>query len=175
MRQCEKHDVHFRFNALADAPMVLDEQPDIVVIATGGLPNLSFLDPGQELATTTWDILSNTVKPADSVLLYDDNGAHPGMTAAEFIAESGARLEFVTPERIVGPEVGGTNYPRYFRAFSAHNVAICLNLRLVAIRRDGNKLVAVFYDEYGRRTVEKRADQIVVEHGYCRSTISILS
>jgi 2,4-dienoyl-CoA reductase-like NADH-dependent reductase (Old Yellow Enzyme family) len=163
--QCEKHDVTFRYNNLADEAAVRDENPDVVIIATGGLPNLEFLDSGQDLATSTWDILSGTAKPAGSVLLYDDNGAHPGMTAAEFVASSGARLEFVTPERIVAPEVGGTNYPSYLRAFAEHNVAVSLNLRLTSIRRDGNQLVAVFFDEYGRRKVEKSAEQIVVEHG----------
>ena len=64
-----------------------------------GCPTPTFLDAGAELATTGWDILSGAVRPAASVLLYDDNGAHPGMTAAEFIAGTGAVLEVVTPER----------------------------------------------------------------------------
>jgi len=33
------------------------------------------------------------------------------------------------------------------------------------VRRDGNGLVGVFEQEYGGGLVEKRADQIVVEHG----------
>jgi N-methyl-L-proline demethylase len=165
MRECEKSHVSFRFNALADATMVHEEAPDIIIIATGGLPNVSFLDAGQDLATTSWDILSGAAKPAETVLLYDDNGAHPGMTAAEFIASQGAKLEFVTPERTIAPEVGGTNYPSYLRAFSLHQVDVTLNLRLRAIKRDGNQFVAIFLDEYGRRDIEKRAHQIVVEHG----------
>ena len=33
------------------------------------------------------------------------------------------------------------------------------------MRREGNRLVAAFLDEYGRRRVERAADQIVVDHG----------
>jgi 2,4-dienoyl-CoA reductase-like NADH-dependent reductase (Old Yellow Enzyme family) len=33
--------------------------------------------------------------------------AHPGLSAAEFVAESGAKLEIVTPERMLAPNVGG--------------------------------------------------------------------
>jgi NADPH-dependent 2,4-dienoyl-CoA reductase/sulfur reductase-like enzyme len=165
MAQCERHGVAMRFNTYAEAADVLAEAPDIVVVATGGLPNTSFLDAGEDLVTTSWDILSGAAKPAETVLLYDDNGAHPGLTAAEFIAGAGSRLELVTPERTLAPDVGGTSYPAYFRAFSEHEVAITLNLRLESVRRDGNRLVASFRDEYGRRTVEKRADQVVVEHG----------
>ncbi|HLI11573.1 MAG TPA: NADH:flavin oxidoreductase [Alphaproteobacteria bacterium] len=163
--ECTRDGVEMRFNTYAEAADVLEEQPDIVVIATGGLPYTSFLDEGEELATTTWDILSGAAKPAETVLLFDDNGAHPGMTAAEFIAGAGARLEIVTPERILAPEVGGTNYPAYFRALSRHNVAISLNLRLERIHRSGNRLVAVLFNEYDKSRQERQVDQVVVEHG----------
>jgi 2,4-dienoyl-CoA reductase-like NADH-dependent reductase (Old Yellow Enzyme family) len=163
--QCEKRGVEMRFNAYAEAEDVLAEAPDVVVVATGGLPNTGFLDAGEDLVTTTWDVLTGAAKPAESVLLYDDNGAHPGMTAAEFIARAGSRLEIVSPERTLAPDVGGTTYPAYFRAFSEHDVAIALNLRLETVTRDGNRLVATFFDEYGKRRIEKRAEQVVVEHG----------
>jgi NADPH-dependent 2,4-dienoyl-CoA reductase/sulfur reductase-like enzyme len=165
MAECQRDGVEMRFNAYAEAADVLGEAPDIVVVATGGTPNTSFLDEGEELATTTWDILSGAAKPAESVLLFDDNGAHPGMTAAEFIAESGAKLEIATPERILAPEVGGTNYPAYFRALAEHGVQISLNLRLEGIRRDGNRLVASLFNEYDKSRHERRVDQVVVEHG----------
>jgi N-methyl-L-proline demethylase len=165
VQDCERQGVDLRFNTYAEADDVRDLDPDVVFVATGGLPNTSFLDTGEDLVTTSWDILSGAAKPAETVVLYDDNGAHPGMTTAEFIAETGARLEVVTPERTLAPDVGGTNYPAYFRAFSQHGVTTTLNLRLEAVRREGNGLVASFLDEYGKRRIDKRADQIVVEHG----------
>jgi len=165
MAECRRDGVEMRFNRYAEAADVLAERPDIVVVATGGLPNTEFLDEGAELATTSWDILSGAAKPAESVLLFDDNGAHPGMSAAELIAEAGARLEIATPERILAPEVGGTNYPAYFKAFAEHEVAITLNHRLERIRREGNRLVAVFLNEYDKSRRERRVDQVVVEHG----------
>jgi 2,4-dienoyl-CoA reductase-like NADH-dependent reductase (Old Yellow Enzyme family) len=165
VRQCEKLGVAMRFGIYAEAADVLTEEPDIVVVATGGLPNTSFLHSGEDLVTTTWDILTGAARPAESVILYDDHGAHPGMTAGEFIAEAGSRLEIVTPERALAPDIGATSYPPYFEVFSRHGVAVTLNIRLETVRRDGNRLVASFFDEYGRRHVEKQADQIVVEHG----------
>lgn len=165
LAECARDGVALRLNAYAEAADVLAERPDIVVIATGGVPNTAFLDAGAELATTSWDILSGAVKPAEQVLLYDDNGAHPGMTAAEFLVEAGAALEIATPERVLAPEVGGTNYPAYFRAFARAKVAISLNLRLERIRRDGNRLVATLFNEYDKSHHERRVDQVVVEHG----------
>ena len=165
LAECAKHDVAFRFNAYADESTILAEEPEIVVIATGGIPNTSFLDAGEELVTTSWDILSGNSKPAENALLYDDNGAHPGLTAAEFMVGAGSRLEIVTPERVLAPEVGGTNYPAYFKAISAADTKITLNLRLERVTREGNRLVAHLFNDYSRRPEERRTEQIVIEHG----------
>ena len=157
--------VDLRCNVFAEATDVLAEAPDVVVIATGGVPNTTFLTEGEALAVTSWDILSGQAAPAREVLLFDDNGAHPGASCAEFLARAGVRVEFVTPERTVLPEIGGTNYPAYLQAFGEHGVTITLNRRLRAIRREGNRLAAVLYDEYARATEERVVDQVVIEHG----------
>jgi hypothetical protein len=150
---------------LAEPDDVLAEAPDVVVIATGGVPNDTAPATGRALVVTSWDVLTRAAKLADNVLLYDDNGAHPGMMAAELIAESGARLEVVTPERTLAPVVGGINYPAYFRAFARGGATITLNWRLKSVRREGNKLVARLWNEYGRCHAERRVDQVVVEAG----------
>ncbi len=165
LAECARLGVEIRCNAYAEAEDALAEDPDVVVIATGGVPNMSFLDDGEAHATSSWDILSGAVKPASRVVLYDDNGAHPGMTAAEFIAGAGSELEIVTPERTLAPDVGGTSYPAYFRAFSLAGATVTLNLRLERIERRGNAVAGIFFDEYAKRHVVKEADQIAVDHG----------
>jgi 2,4-dienoyl-CoA reductase-like NADH-dependent reductase (Old Yellow Enzyme family) len=163
--ECERLGATLRFNAYAEAADVLALEPDLVVVATGGLPNTAFLEAGGELVTTTWDLLSGQVAPQAEVLLYDDNGSHPGMTAAEFLAAKGVKFEIVTPERSLAPEVGGTNYPIYFRAIAKAGARVTLLERLVAVRRQGNGLVGIFWNEYSKVTSERAAPQIVVEHG----------
>ena len=154
-----------RTNLYAEVEDVLREGPDVVVVATGGVPNFNFLLSGAEHATSSWDILTGAVKPAANVLVYDDNGAHPGVSVAEFCARAGANVDYMTPERMMGPDVGSTSFPPYLRAFSQFDVGVTLNLRLESLRREGNRLVAVFHDEYGRKRVERIADQVVVDHG----------
>jgi 2,4-dienoyl-CoA reductase-like NADH-dependent reductase (Old Yellow Enzyme family) len=165
LAECARLGVEIRCNAYAEAQDVLAENPDVIVIATGGVPNMRFLDEGEGLATSSWDVLSGAIKPASRVVLYDDNGAHPGMAAAEFIAGAGSQLEIVTPERTLAPDVGGTSYPAYFRAFALAGATVTLNLRLERIERRGNAVAGIFFDEYGKRHVEKEVDQIVVDHG----------
>ncbi len=163
--ELKRLDVDLRLGMLAEDQDIVAESPQVVIIATGGVPNTSFIKHGQDLVTDSWDILAGRAAVAGAVLLFDDNGQHPGMACAEFIAEAGARLEYVTPERTLAPEVGGMNYPAYFRVFDQHDVTVTLNRRLTGVRRDGNRLVARLFNEYSGRSVERTVDQVVVEHG----------
>jgi len=153
-----------RYNQYAEASDVLAETPDVVVIATGGLPNTDFLESGADLVLSSWDVLGGDAV-AGRVLLFDDNGAHPGLSCAEFLVGKGVDLEFVTPERVLAPEIGGTNYPAYFKALHGAETRFTLNHRLSSVARRNGGLVAALYNEYTRRTVERSVDAVVVEHG----------
>ena len=83
-------------NQLAEQDDVLGMEPDIVIVATGGLPQTTAIETGHELAHNSWDILSGDITVAGDVLFFDDNGAHSSMSAAEMLAESGANLEIIT-------------------------------------------------------------------------------
>ncbi|TIX18582.1 MAG: N-methylproline demethylase, partial [Mesorhizobium sp.] len=89
-----------------------------------GLPQNPPLAAGDNLVTSSWDIMAGSVKLAENVLLYDDNGGHQGMGAAELIANAGAKLELVSPERFFAPEMGGMNHVPYMRAFQEKGVTI---------------------------------------------------
>ena len=157
--------VEMCFNCYAEIPEVLAENPEVVIVATGGLPNTEFLREGTDLVTSSWDILSGSVKPKNNILLFDDNGQHPGISCAEFLANPEIKLEYVTPERIVAPDVGGTNYPAYLRALYQNDVTITLNHRLTEVHRNGSGLIATLYNEYTHSNYERSVEQIVVEHG----------
>ncbi|SLN59139.1 NADH:flavin oxidoreductase [Oceanibacterium hippocampi] len=165
MARCEALGVRFRFNCLVGAEEVLAEDPDFVIVATGGLPDCGFLETGAEHVVSSWDILSGDVKPAREVLLFDDNGGHPGMQAAEMLAEAGAGLEIVSPERYFAPEIGGLNHVPYAEAFQRHGVRITINRRLAAVARVGNRLRATLGSDYGDFPETREVDQVVVEHG----------
>lgn len=165
MQQCERLKTIFHFNTLADTDDVLAVEPDAIIIATGGLPQKHPLVAGNELTVTGWDILSGDVVPGKDVLVFDDHGAHPGLMAAELIAESGATLELVTPERFFAPDIGGLNHVSYAKAFAKHGVRITINAKLVGVTRDGNRLVATIGSEYSDKTHQRKVDQVVVEHG----------
>jgi NADPH-dependent 2,4-dienoyl-CoA reductase/sulfur reductase-like enzyme len=138
----------------------------VVFIATGGMPNTEVLESGNELVVSSWDVVSGQVKAADRVMVYDDNGAHPAMQAAEMLADAGAEVEIVTPERYFAPELGGLNHTGYARTFHKRGVRITITTRLLAVRREGNVLVATLGSEYGSRRSEREVDQVPVDELY---------
>jgi len=71
----------------------------------------------------------------------------------------------VTPERLFAPEIGGLNHVAYARCFQEHGVRITINTRLLAVRRERNRLAATLGSDYSARTEERVVDQVVVEHG----------
>ncbi len=170
--------VDVKTDMFADIEIVRGLQPDVVIIATGGLPQLPPFDVGHDHVFTSWEVLGGDIRPTGSVLLFDDNGTHSALSAAEMIARSGAQLEIVTPERMLGIEVGGMNHVPYAKAFNETNTRITLNQRVKSIRpetgqlsdrRSGNGTtfglcVELGSDQTTHRDV-RHVDWVIVDHG----------
>lgn len=165
LAELDRLGVTIHYDTYAGAEDVLAFEPDLIVIATGGIAQSPELEAGEELVTSSWDILAGSVKPEGPVLLYDDNGGHPGMSAAEVIAHAGVELELVSPERFFAPEMGGMNHVPYAKSFAENKVTVTINTRLVAVRREGNGLVATLGSDFSATRIEKHVSQVVVEHG----------
>ena len=168
MARCEEQGVSFRFNTLADSSTVLAEKPDVVIIATGGLPHTEVLSAGNELVVSAWDILSGDAKPGKNVLLFDDAGDHAALQAADVIAHTGATLEVMTPDRSFSPEVMAMNLVPYMRSLQKLDVTFTVTFRLESVERhptQADKLLAVLGSDYGGVRKERVVDQVVVNHG----------
>ncbi|MEM8704761.1 MAG: NADH:flavin oxidoreductase, partial [Pseudomonadota bacterium] len=105
MDQCLARGVRFNFNTYAEETDVKSEKPDVVIVATGGLPHTDVLSDGNDLVVSAWDIIAGDVKPGRQVLVFDDAGDHAALQAAEMIAKTGAHVEIMTPDRSFSPEV----------------------------------------------------------------------
>lgn len=158
--------VELQLGVYADADTVRALAPDVVVVATGGMPNTAFLDDGADLVRDTWDVMDGSVRARGEVLIYDDNGTESAMGAAELLAPMAKRIEFVTPERTLAPAVGSMNSPAYLTAFAEHGITTTLATRLIGVSRGPDKrLVARLGSDYTPHTWERVVDTVVVEHG----------
>jgi len=165
MAQCEKLGVRFSFNTWADTETVLAHSPDVVIVATGGMPHTDVCSQGNEHVVSSWDIISGDVKPGTNVLIFDDAGDHAALQAAETIAQAGGRVEVMTPDRTFSPEVMSMNLVPYMRSLQKLATTFTVTFRLESVRREGAELVATIGSDYGGVTKEQRYDQIVVNHG----------
>src|SRR3546814_572862 len=162
LAQCEKLGVNIRYNTWAEADTVLSERPDVVIVATGGLPHTDVLATGNELVVSSWDIIAGDVKPGANALVYDDAGDHAGLQAAEIIAATGARVEIMTPDRSFAAEVMAMNLVPYMRALQKLDAIFTVTYRLEAVQRGDNGLVAIVGSDYGGVSQERQVDQGVV-------------
>ena len=165
MAQCAAHGVEFRFNTWAEAEDVLACAPDVVIVATGGMAQKDILASGNELTVSAWDILSGDVKPGSTVLLYDDAGDHTALQAAQVLAEAGAQVEIMTPDRSFAPEVMAMNLVPYMRALQDKDVTFTVTYRLTSVEKDGNLIKATIDSDYKVLGKTAHYDQVVVNHG----------
>jgi len=165
MDQCLARGVEFRFDTWAETADVLAERPDVVIVATGGFPHTEVLRSGNDLVTSTWDVLSGFAKLDGRVLLFDDAGDHVALQAAEMIAAAGAKLEIMTPDRVFAPEVMAMNLVPYLRALQKLDVTFTVTFRLQALRRSDSGLAATIVSDYGGVHQERVFDHVVVNHG----------
>ena len=165
MAQCAALGVEFRFNTWAEAEDVTALNPDVVIIATGGMAQKDILASGNELTVSAWDILSGDVKPGQNVLLYDDAGDHTALQAAQLLAESGAVVEVMTPDRTFAPDVMAMNLVPYMRAIQDKKVTFTVTYRLTSVAKEGNLIKATIDSDYSKLGITRSFDQVVVNHG----------
>jgi 2,4-dienoyl-CoA reductase-like NADH-dependent reductase (Old Yellow Enzyme family)/thioredoxin reductase len=167
MAQCAARDVTFHFNTWAEVGDVTALSPDVVIVATGGMPNLELFEQKGDQAhvVSSWDIISGDVKPASKILIYDESGDHPALQAAEIAANAGASVEIMTPDRTFSPDVMAMNLVPYMRSLQDKDVTFTVTRRLMGVTRIGNKLTATIGTDYSDHTYETEVDQVVVNYG----------
>ncbi|MFN3207933.1 MAG: FAD-dependent oxidoreductase [Roseovarius sp.] len=163
--ECRRMGVAFHYNSFADAETVLAHHPDVVIVATGGLPHVEVPGGGDGLVVSAWDILSGDVQPGSNVLIYDEAGDFAALQAAEKIALTGATVEIMTRDRSFAPEVMGMSLTPAMRELQKRDVTFSVMWKLASVHRDGNALLAMIDSDYGGVTRERHVDQVVVNHG----------
>ena len=156
-------DVHL--NRYVESSDIIAENPDVVIIASGGVPQQSLPEGGGNLAATCWDLLDGHVGAGENVLVYDETGDHAGISTADMLSSRSAALTFATPNRVAGLAIGGQNYPIYMRNLIRRGAIIVPDRRLLSLESQQNRITARFQDVYLRDTEEMEFDQVVLVMG----------
>jgi len=156
--------VQVHYNNYADGDDVLAFDPDVVIVATGGLPNFGDLE-GEELCLSTWDILSGDVKPEKRVLVYDGTGRHEALSCAEFLADKGSAVTLAIIDDRVGAEMGYAERASHRKQVYLKRIKVKPDLVLKSVRRRGDSLVATLVNDLTDKPLKIKTDQLVVERG----------
>ena len=108
LSQVEKLDIDLRLGLEADETVVLAENPDAVIIATGSTPKQNPI-PGEYAyphVVNTVDVLNETVQIGEKVLLIDLDGHHQGTGTAEFLADRGKQVHVLVSALFQGSQLG---------------------------------------------------------------------
>ena len=158
--------VDVRLNSPVDDTDVAREEPDIVIAATGGFPDASFLDSGEELMVSTWDVLSGNASVSGSVLIYDDHGGEHAPSVAEFLSGRGVSdIELVTPDRLVAQDLAATTGPAYLEMLYENGIVMTPDHQLVRVERADGMLRSTLRNVHTRHELERSVDAVVFEHG----------
>ena len=156
--------VEIRLNQYAESADILSLQPDVVIIATGGIPDFGAL-AGSEYCVSSWDILSGEVQAADQVLVYDGTGRHEAASCAQYLADKNATVTLATIDDSAVAELGYAERASHRKALYQHDIKVVTDLMLLAVGKQGNRLTATFRNDLTDETVEHSTDQIIVERG----------
>ncbi|CAN7637950.1 FAD-dependent oxidoreductase [Brucella pseudogrignonensis] len=156
--------VDVRLNVYAEAAEVLSEEPDLVIIATGGIPDFGPVY-GSELCLSVFDVLGNLAQIADDVLIYDATGRHSAPSVAAEIAAAGKQVTFVARDPSIAPEMEHHSSITYRKAFAENDVRVLTEYELVSVTVRARQREVVLRHMLTGREIRETHMQVVVEHG----------
>ena len=162
--ELERLGVDVRLNRLLEPCEVGEDDADVVIVATGGVPDLDWLD-GAEHCTSVWEILSGTVRPSEDAIVYDGTGRHAALSAAEKLRLAGSEVAFFGLDGHLAMEMAYSEQVIWRRRTHELGIEPRLDRRLARVERDGNRLRATFRNELTDALETHETDQLVVEHG----------
>lgn len=168
LRELANSGVEIRTGVTVDRAMVLQQCPDVVVIATGARPyRPSFEHSGGLQILDAWQILTESVQPGHSVLVIDSRADWIGIGIAERLAQSGRKVTLA----VSGIAVGET-LPLYVRdaaVASLHKLGVTM---LPYLRLYGSDADTVYLQHIasGESVVMDSIDTLVLCTGHAPVT-----
>jgi 2,4-dienoyl-CoA reductase (NADPH2) len=155
-RELRRLGVEIRLGSEASAETVLADAPDLVVCAGGATPEA----PAFPEAVTVWDVLSGSLTdvPERALVVDDGSGFWHALSAVEYLAERGARVELVTPAAGVALAIPHESARNVAERLGAHGVRTRVLTRVVAV--DGRRVSLT--EGFGAEPAETEADVVVV-------------
>lgn len=155
-------DVHL--NTEATAEMIIEQNPDAVVIATGSTPFIPDI-PGADgpNISEVRQVLNGEVEIGDNVVIIAGELGMQALSTADFLAEKGKKVEILYPYNVVTPmTVEPNTRMSVYRRLYQNGAVVTLDTGVRSI--EGNTVVAFNTLTNQERRIEG-VDSIVIAYG----------
>ena len=156
--------VEVLLNRYLEAEAAARAAADVVIVATGGVPDLDWID-GARHCTNAWDVLGGAVRPAAASIVWDGTGRHTALSAAEKLRLAGSEVAFFGLDDQLAMEMSFAERVIWRRRACELGIEPKLDRRLERVERRGNRLHVEFRHELTGALESHQTDQLVVEHG----------
>ena len=163
-QELERLSVDIRLNSYAEVEDVTSEEPNIVIIATGGLPDLEQIQ-GAELCTSSWDAISGNALLGERVIIYDGTGRHSAPIVAERVRQAGKSVSYVMVDDVLTKELSYAERVIWRKHFAEEGIVPHAEFSLRSVEQSGNNLLGVFVHELTGKTLSLEAETVVIENG----------
>ena len=87
--------------------IVLEKNPDAVIVATGSRPKIKPVpgEYGPPLVLNVWEVIEGQFPVGEKVLFIAENGGHHATATVELLADQGKKVDMVTSDLFVGIEL----------------------------------------------------------------------
>jgi len=156
--------VELRTDTLAGPDDVHRENPEVVIIATGGTPDIDSID-GAEHCTSAWDLLTRQAVIGSDVIIYDGTGLHPAPSCAQRVAAVGKKCRLVAIDGFLAAGLAYSERIIWRRQIFEGGVETLFDHRLASVRGEEGELAACFISELNGAETILTATQVVVDCG----------
>ncbi|MFC5992534.1 NAD(P)-binding protein [Limoniibacter endophyticus] len=164
VEELQRLGVDIRLNNYADENDIMTENPNAIIVATGGIPDTDFIEGG-ELCTSVWDVLTASVPAADEILIYDGTGRQAAASCALELIARGKKIRYAMLDEMLAFEMSYTDKSGFRKKFAELAIPRTVDVRLIKVERDGSALLASFQNELTGEITTQHASQIVIDNG----------
>lgn len=106
-RMLEKHHVPIITGVKVTPEMVLEKNPDAVIVATGSKPRARPVpgEYGPPTVLNVWEVIEGQFPVGEKILFVDENGGHHSTATVELLADEGKKVDMVTSDLFIGIEL----------------------------------------------------------------------
>ncbi len=154
---CNKYGVKVHLNTLVDNQKVKDEQPDVLIVATGAKPLRPNIK-GIENTINAIDVLDGKVQCGKKALVI--GGGLVGCETADFLGERGFEVAVVEGREDIAMDIISEHKIYLLKSFKENNIQVHTNSMVKEIKEDG-----IIVDHQGQEETLSGFDSIVLALG----------